>query len=66
MIRSPLGLLVWMGNEEKTAAMNLGSRLKTPTVPIWLVICGEQSGVVFAEDKGLLRDYQAENRYNTF
>ncbi len=51
-----------MGNEEKTASYNLGSRLKTPIVPIWLVISSEHSGVLFGDDKGLLRDYQAENR----
>jgi len=52
-----------MGSEEKTLPLNLGSRLKTPIVPVWLVICSEQSGVLFSDDKGLLRDYQAENRY---
>lgn len=62
LIRSPLGLLVWMGSDEKTAALNVGSRLKTPIAPIWLVISGEQSGVLFSEDKGLLRDYQVENK----
>lgn len=63
MIRSPMGLLVWLGNDDKTATLNPGSRLKTPIVPIWLIISGEQSGVLFGEDKGLLRDYQAENRF---
>lgn len=62
LIRSPIGLLVWMGNEAKTASYNVGSRFKTPTVPIWIVIASEQSGVLFGEDKGLLRDHQAENR----
>ena len=51
-----------MGSEEKTAALNIGSRLKTPIVPIWIVIASEQSGVLFGDDKGLLRDYQVENR----
>lgn len=64
LIRSPIGLLIWMGNEEKTSAYNVGSRLKTPTVPIWLAIASEQSGVLFSDDKGLLRDYQAENRFD--
>lgn len=62
LIRSPIGLLVWMGTEEKTTVLNVGSRLKTPIVPIWVVIASEQSGVLFGDDKGLLRDYQAENR----
>ena len=62
LIRSPIGFLVYMGNEEKTASLNLGSRLKTPIVPIWIVIASEQSGVLFGDDKELLRDYQGENR----
>ena len=52
-----------MGAEDKTGLLNIGSRLKTPIVPVWLVICSEHSGVLFSDDKGLLRDYQAENRY---
>ncbi len=63
LIRSPIGLLLWMGNEAKTAAYNVGSRFKTPTVPIWVVVASENSGVLFGEDKGLLRDHQAENRF---
>lgn len=63
LIRSPIGLLLWMGNEAKTAAYNLGSRYKTPVVPIWVVVASDLSGVLFGEDKGLLRDHQAENRF---
>ncbi|KAI9555731.1 hypothetical protein GHT06_018246 [Daphnia sinensis] len=62
LIRSPLGLLLWMGNEEKTQATNLGSRLKTPIFPIWLVICCDQSGLLFCLDRALMRDYR--NEYN--
>lgn len=40
--RSPIGLLVWKGVEEKQDAeiQPPGSRLKTPASPIW-VICGD-------------------------
>lgn len=63
MIRSPLGLLVWMGNEEKTMATNLGSRLKTPLYPIWLIICCDQAGLLFCLDRALMRDYRNEYKY---
>ncbi|XP_057379239.1 inactive ubiquitin carboxyl-terminal hydrolase MINDY-4B-like [Daphnia carinata] len=66
LIRSSIGLLVWMGNEAKTSTYNVGSRLKTPTVPIWIVIASEQSGVLFGEDKVILRDHQAENRFQLY
>ncbi|EFX82045.1 hypothetical protein DAPPUDRAFT_49522, partial [Daphnia pulex] len=62
LIRSPLGLLLWMGNEEKTQAANLGSRLKTPIFPVWLVICCDQTGLLFCLDRALMRDYR--NEYN--
>lgn len=60
--RSPIGLLLWMRTEDKTAAYKLGSRLKTPVYPIWLIIASEQSGVLFSDDRDLLRDYRSEIR----
>ena len=62
LIRSPLGLLVWMGNDEKTSATNLGSRLKTPIYPIWLVLVCDQIGLLFCQDRALMRDYRNEYR----
>jgi hypothetical protein len=61
-VRSPIGLLIWMRTEEKTAAYKLGSRLKTPIYPIWLIVASEQSGVLFSDDRDLLRDYRSEIR----
>lgn len=63
-VRSPIGLLVWMRTEEKTANYNLGSRLKTPLYPIWLVVSTDQSGVLFSDDRNLLRDYRSEIRFS--
>lgn len=62
-VRSPIGLLIWMRNEEKTATYKLGSRLKTPLYPIWVVITSDQSGVLFSSDRNLLRDYRSEIRW---
>ncbi|XP_046632540.1 inactive ubiquitin carboxyl-terminal hydrolase MINDY-4B-like isoform X2 [Daphnia pulicaria] len=62
-LRSPIGLLIWMRNEEKTASYKLGSRLKTPIYPIWLIVASEQSGVLFSDDRDLLRDYRSEIRF---
>ena len=61
-VRSPIGLLIWMRTEEKTTAYKLGSRLKTPIYPIWLIVASEQSGVLFSDDRDLLRDYRSEIR----
>ena len=62
-IRAPIGLLIWMRTEEKTATYGLGSRLKTPVFPIWLVVASEQCGVLFSDDRELLRDYRSEIRF---
>jgi len=63
LIRSPIGLLIWMRTEEKTATFKLGSRFKTPVFPIWLVIAVDQSGILFNDDRDLMRNYHAENRF---
>ena len=61
--RSPLGLLIWMGSDEKTAAFNIGSRLKTPVYPIWICVASDNTGVLFSVDRELMRDYRAENKF---
>lgn len=64
LIRSPLGILVWMGTEDKTEALNVGSRLKTPLFPIWLVLSGNDNvGLLFCLDRALMRDYRNEYKY---
>ncbi|QQP53614.1 Protein FAM188B2like [Caligus rogercresseyi] len=53
-------------NEERTAAINVGSRLKTPTFPIWLTVCNKQYGILFNPNKELMKSYQAERRFQLF
>ena len=43
--------------------MNLGSRLKTPILPIWVTWCNKHWGVLFNPNRDLMKSYQAENRY---
>jgi hypothetical protein len=52
-----------MRTEEKTKHYSLGSRLKTPIFPVWLVVASEQCGVLFSDDRELLRDYRSEIRF---
>ena len=40
----------------------LGSRLKTPILPIWVTCCRDNWGVLFNPNKDLMKSYQAENR----
>lgn len=65
LVRSSIGLLTWLGSDEKTEALNIGSRLKTPLYPIWVTIVGDNAGLLFSEDRALLRDYRNEYRYSS-
>jgi len=64
MVRSPIGLLVWNENEHETNSLRLGSRLKTPLNPIWLIVANNNVGVIFCPEAALLRDHATENRFS--
>ena len=59
-----MGFLLWDITEEKTMDSNLGSRLKTPVLPIWVTCINEQWGVLFNPNKDLMKSYSAENRWD--
>lgn len=60
--RNEIGMLLWEKDEEETAAFNLGSRLKTPVLPIWVTRCNGSIGILFNPNRELMRSYHAENR----
>ena len=60
--RNEIGFLYWEQNEEKTQDINLGSRLKTPVLPIWGTCINENWGVLFNPNSDLMKSYSAENR----
>ncbi|XP_073948945.1 inactive ubiquitin carboxyl-terminal hydrolase MINDY-4B isoform X3 [Choristoneura fumiferana] len=66
--RSPVGLLVWYGNEDNAKnnvnQQHPGSRLKTPAMPIWVTSCSGHYGVLFNTNRELLRNYHAERRFD--
>ena len=45
---------------------NLGSRLKTPVLPIWVTCINDEWGVLFHPNKDLMKSYSAENRFHLF
>ena len=53
---------MWDKTDEKTQEMNLGSRLKTPVLPIWVTCVNDDWGVLFNTNKDLMKSYSAENR----
>ena len=62
--RNDMGFLYWDTNAKITNEMSLGSRLKTPILPIWLTCVNGNWGVLFNPNKDLMKSYAAENRSN--
>lgn len=65
LIRAQVGLLVWQ-RSDGNRQVAVGSRLKTPSLPIWVTRCNGSYGVLFNPNRELLRDYHAENRFNLY
>ena len=60
--RNEIGLLVWEKDEETTELLNLGSRMKTPVLPIWVTKINHNWGVLFNPNRDLMKSHSAENR----
>lgn len=63
LTRSEIGLLVWARNDAGGGQGTVGSRLKTPSLPIWVTRCNDSYGLLFNPNRDLIRDYHAENRF---
>ena len=50
---------MWNKDEEETAKLNMGSRYKTPNLPLWVSCVNGHWGVLFSPNKDLLK---SENR----
>ncbi|KAH0946994.1 hypothetical protein HN011_007128 [Eciton burchellii] len=61
LMRSEVGFLVHEG--DNNVGKQPGSRLKTPTLPIWVTLCLSHHGVLFNTNRELLRNYHAERRF---
>ena len=60
--RNDIGFLLWDQDEKLTEEAGLGSRLKTPVLPIWITCVNGSWGVLFNPNKDLMKSYAAENR----
>ncbi|KAG8311339.1 DUF4205 [Homalodisca vitripennis] len=60
LARSEVGFLLY---EEGVEERMPGSRLKTPSLPIWVVCSQGHFGVMFNTNRELLRNYHAERRF---
>ncbi|XP_011691798.1 PREDICTED: protein FAM188B2 isoform X1 [Wasmannia auropunctata] len=61
LMRSEVGFLVYEG--DSNISKQPGSRLKTPSLPIWMTLCLGHHGVLFNTNRELLRNYHAERRF---
>lgn len=66
--RSITGLLIYEGEKDiiSSTSCQLGSRLKTPALPIWVTNCNGHYGVLFNSNRELLRNYHAEKRFELY
>ena len=62
--RNEVGFLAWYENENVNKNLKVGSRLKTPSLPIWVSCVNDQWGVLFNPNMDLLKSHSAENRQN--
>ncbi|BES97449.1 DUF4205 [Nesidiocoris tenuis] len=62
--RSEIGLLVQMDSADQNEANIPGSRLKTPSLPVWVVSTCGHFGVMFNTNRELLHNYHAERRFD--
>ena len=60
--RNDIGFLAWYEDENLNKNLKVGSRLKTPSLPIWVTCVNDQWGVLFNPNVDLLRSHSAENR----
>ena len=60
--RNAIGFLMWDRTSEKTQKHKLGSRLKTPHLPIWVTCVNNKWGVLFNPKLDLMKSHAAENR----
>lgn len=60
--RNAIGFLMWDRTSETTQKHKLGSRFKTPHLPIWVTCVNNKWGVLFNPKLDLMKSHAAENR----
>lgn len=64
--RNEIGFLLWHKDQARTSKWQLGSRLKTPILPMWVTKVNGNYGVLFNPNRELMRSYHAENRFQLY
>ncbi|XP_045359237.1 inactive ubiquitin carboxyl-terminal hydrolase MINDY-4B [Leopardus geoffroyi] len=67
LTRSDVGYLWWgKDTSEDDRLSQVGSRLKTPKLPIWLCNINGNSSVLFSTNRQLLSDWKGERRFDLY
>ncbi|XP_041353271.1 probable ubiquitin carboxyl-terminal hydrolase MINDY-4 isoform X2 [Gigantopelta aegis] len=61
--RSSIGYLFWDRSETEDKRTEIGSMLKTPKYPIWLIKVNNQFGLLFSNNLDLVSDWRVEHRF---
>ena len=63
--RCPVGFLYWSKYEEDSFwhKQEIGSMLRTPKVPIWLICLNRRYGIIFSTNINLLNNWIYENYF---
>ena len=63
--RNDVGLLYWDPKEEDDKRTEVGSMLKTPKLPIWLVLMGKnQIAILFNTNIDLMNNWRLEQNFS--
>ena len=57
-----VGLLVWSADENINKTLRVGSRLKNPTLPIWVTCVNDSWGVLFSNNMDIMKFQSFEHR----
>ena len=60
--RNEFGFLYWDCDEAKARTVDLGSRYRTPVLPLWLTCIQDSWGVLFSPNKDQMKSHAAQNR----
>ncbi|XP_075235790.1 inactive ubiquitin carboxyl-terminal hydrolase MINDY-4B-like isoform X2 [Lycorma delicatula] len=63
--RNEVGFLIFEEKVDEESRVP-GSRLKTPSLPVWVISCLGHYGVIFNTNRELLRNYHAERRFELY
>lgn len=58
-----IGLLVWSSDAHVMKTIKMGSKLKSPVLPIWLICSNNHWGVLFSPNLDLLQQFTKEYHF---